>query len=82
MALCWWITTDLEAFMITQEPSYWSWLVMVDSYIDFQTGQMLVGLTRMLTFFLAIIIAIEAVIAVYAHFRINAFAEENLKALS
>jgi hypothetical protein len=82
MALCWWITADLEAFMITQEPSYWSWIVMVDSYIDFQTGQMLVGLTRMLTVFLAIIIALEAVIAVYAYSRINAFAEETLKALS
>jgi hypothetical protein len=82
MALCWWITADLEAFMITQEPSYWSWIVMVDSYLDFQTGQMLVSLTRMLTVFLAIIIALEAVIAVYAHFRINAFAEENLKVLS
>jgi hypothetical protein len=82
MALCWWITADLEAFMITQEPSYWSWIVMVDGYIDFQTGQMLVSLTRMLTVFLAIIIAIEAVIAGYAHSRINAFAEENLKALS
>jgi hypothetical protein len=75
MALCWWIAADLEAFMITQEPNYWSWIGMVDSYIDFQTGQML-------TVFLAIIIALEAVIAVYAHFRINAFAEENLKALS
>ena len=78
MALCWWIAADLEAFMITQEPSYWSWIVMVDSYLDFQTGQMLVSLTRMLTDFLAIIIALEAVIAVYAHFRINVFAEENL----
>jgi hypothetical protein len=82
MALCWWITADLEAFMITQEPSYWSWIVMVNSHIDFQTGQMLVSLTGMLTVFLAIITALEAVIAVYAHFRINAFAKENLKALS
>jgi hypothetical protein len=82
MTLCWWIAADLEAFMIMQESSYWSWIVMVDSYIDFQTGQMLVGLTRMLAVFLAIIIALEAVIAVYAHFRINVFAEENLKALS
>ena len=81
IALCWWITADLEVFMITQEPSYWSWIVMVDSYIDFQTGQMLVSLTRMLVVFLAIITAIEAVIAVYAHFRINAFAEEILNAL-
>ena len=82
MALCWWITADLEAFMITQEPSYWSWIVMVDSYIDFQTGQMFAGLTMMLAVFLAIIIALEAVVAVYAHFRINVFAEETLKALS
>jgi hypothetical protein len=82
MALCWWIAADLEAFMITQEPSYWSWIAMVDSYIDFQMGQMFVGLTRMLAVFLAIIIALEVVIAVYAHFRINAFAEENLRALS
>jgi hypothetical protein len=82
MALCWWITADLEAFMITQKPSYWSWIATVDSYIDFQTGQMLVSLTRMLAVFLAIIIALEAVIAVYAHFRINVFAEESLRALS
>lgn len=68
--------------MITQELSYWSWIVMVDSYIDFQTGQMFAGLTRMLTVFLAIILALEAVVAVYTHFRINAFAEETLKALS
>jgi len=81
-SLCWWIAMDLDAFMVTQQPSYWSWIATVDGYIDFQTAEMFVGLTRMLAVFLAIIIAIEAVIAVYAHFRINAFAEENLKALS
>jgi hypothetical protein len=81
MTLCWWIAADLEAFMITQEPSYWSWIAMVDSYIDFQTAQMFVGLTTMLAVFLAIIIALEAVIAVYAYFRINDFAEENLNSL-
>jgi hypothetical protein len=80
-SLCWWIATDLDAFMITQQPSYWSWLVTVDGYIDSQTAQMLAGLTRMLTVFLAIIIAIEAVVAVYAYFRVNAFAEETMNAL-
>jgi hypothetical protein len=80
-SLCWWIATDLDAFMITQQPSYWSWIATVDGYIDFQTAQMLTGLTRMLAVFLAIIIAIEAVVAVYAHLRINAFAEEILNAL-
>jgi hypothetical protein len=81
MALCWWIAADLEAFMIMQEPSYWSWIVTVDGYIDSQTAQMFAGLTRMLAIFLAIIIAIEAVIAVYAYFRVNVFAEEALNEL-
>lgn len=82
MAFCWWIAADLETFMITREPSYWSWIAAVDGYIDFQAAQMLTTLTMMLAVFLAIIIALEAVIAVYAHIRINVFAEETLKALS
>ena len=81
-SLCWWINMDLDAFLITQQPSSWSWMATVDGYMDFQTAETFVGLTRMLAIFLAIIIALETVIAVYAHFRINAFAEENLKALS
>jgi len=80
-SLCWWIATDLDAFLITQQPSYWSWIVTVDGYINFQTTQMLTGLTRMLAVFLAIIITAEVVIVVYAHFRINTFAEETLNAL-
>jgi hypothetical protein len=80
-SMCWWITSDLDAFVTTQQPSYWSWLVTVDGYADFQTAQMLAGLTQVLAVFLAIIIAAEVVIAVYAYFRINAFAEDNLSEL-
>jgi hypothetical protein len=81
-ALCWWIATDLDAVITTQQSSYWSWLVTVDGgYIDFQTAQMLAGVTRMLAVFLVIIIIVEAVVAVYAYFRINVFAEETLREL-
>jgi hypothetical protein len=80
-SICGWIAMDLDAFIATQQPSYWSWLVTVNGYIDLQTAQLLAGLTRMLAVFLAIIIVAEVVIAVYAHFRINAFAEENLSKL-
>jgi hypothetical protein len=80
--LCLWISMDLEAFMVSREPSYWSWIATVNGYIDSQAGQMLVGLTRWLAVFLAIIIALEVVIAVYAHSRINAFAEETLNSLA
>jgi hypothetical protein len=81
-SLCWWIAMDLEAFMITQQPSFWSWIASVDGYIDFQTGQMFVSLAKMLTLFLVIILAIEVGAAVYAHLRINSFAEETLKELT
>jgi len=81
-ALCWWIATDLDAVVTTQRSSYWSWLVTVDGgYIDFQTAQMLAGVTRMLAVFLVIIIIVEAVVAVYAYFRINVFADETLHEL-
>jgi hypothetical protein len=81
-ALCWWITIDLDLSVTTQQSSYWSWLVTVDGgYMDFQTAQMLVGVTRMLAVFLAIIIIVEVVVAVYAYFRINVFAEETLSGL-
>jgi hypothetical protein len=81
-SLCGWIAIDLDAFMTSQQPSYWSWIATVDGYVDFQTAETFISLTRMLAIFLAIIIALEAVIAVYAHLRINAFAEETLNALS
>ena len=80
-SMCWWIAADLDAFVASQQPSYWSWLVTVDGYVDFQTAQMLAGLTRVLAVFLVIIIAAEVVIAVYAHHRINVVAEKNLSAL-
>ena len=81
-SLCWWIAMDLETFIITEQPSYWSWIASVDGYINFQTGQTFVSLTKMLTLFLVIILAIEIVVAVYAYFKIDSFAEETLKELT
>jgi hypothetical protein len=72
---------DLDALVTTQQHGYWSWIASIDGYIDSQAAQSFANLTRMLTVFLAIILAAEAVIAVYVHFRINTFAEETLNAL-
>jgi len=52
---------------------------MVNGYIYFHKGQMLAGLTLMLEVF-SNIIAVEVVIAAYAHLRINMFAEERFNA--
>ncbi|MEM2081288.1 MAG: hypothetical protein QXP44_06545 [Candidatus Bathyarchaeia archaeon] len=80
MAVCWWIAADLEAFMLTQQPSYWSWIATVNGYVDFQVGQMFSGLARGLAVFLALVIGLEAAVAVYAYLRIDVFAEETLRA--
>ena len=79
--LCWWIATDLEAYMTTQKPSYWSWIATVNGYTDFQTAQTFAGLTQMLAAFLAITLALEIIVVVYVHSKINALAEESLSSL-
>jgi hypothetical protein len=81
-ALCWWIATDLDSTVTTQHSSCWSWLVTVDGgYVDFQAAQMLAVVTRILAIFLALIIIVEAAVAVYAYFKINTFVEETLSEL-
>jgi hypothetical protein len=79
--LCLWISIDLDALVTTQQESTWSWIATVNGYLDVQTAQMFAGLTRMLTVFLAIILAAEVAIVVYVHFRINTFAEGTLNML-
>ena len=82
VGLCLWMANDLGAFMVTHEPSFWSWLVTVEGNVDLQAGQAFVNLTWGLAVFLSVIIFLEAMIVVYAHTKINTFAEETLKQLS
>jgi len=79
--LCLWIAMDLDVIVVTQQSRYWSWIVTVDGYIDFQMAETFAALMRKLTVFLGSILAVEFVIVVYARFRINAFAEETLNKL-
>ncbi len=81
VGLCLWITFDLEAFMVTQKTSFWSWLATVNGSVDFQVGQALVNLTKALAIFLSVIILLEIVIAVYSQAGIDRFAEEPLNSL-
>ena len=81
VGLCLWMTFDLGAFMVTQKPSFWSWLVTVNGNVDFQVGQAFVSLTKSLAVFLSVIILLEIAVAVYVHARIDRFAEETLNSL-
>jgi hypothetical protein len=81
-AVCGWMALDLETFISTQQPSSWSWLATVNGYSNLEVAQMLANLGIALAAFLAVIIAIEVAVALYAHSRIEAFAEETLNLLS
>lgn len=80
--MCLWIAIDLDSSIVTGQRSYWSWIATVESgYIDFPIAQIFAGITRTFTAILAISIIVEAVIAIYTYFRINALAEETLSEL-
>jgi hypothetical protein len=80
--LCFWIGIDLDAYIITQKPSNWSWLAGAYGYTDFQRALILANLTKVLAVFLAITLALEILVAVYVRVRINAFAKESLSTLA
>ena len=80
--LCLWIAIDLDAYITTQKPSNWSWLMGAYGYAGFQRALALANLTKILAVFLAITLALEILVAVYVSVRINAFAEESLSTLA
>jgi len=82
VGLCLWMSFDLNAFMITQKPSFWSWLATVNGSVDFQVGRALVNLTKALGVFLSVVILLEVVIVFYAHARIDSFAEGTINSLA
>ncbi len=76
VGLCLWMTFDLNTALVTQRPSFWSWLITVNGSVDFQVGQAFVNLTKALAIFLSVIIILEIVVAVYVHRGIDRFAEK------
>jgi hypothetical protein len=81
-AICVWIALDLNAFMVSLKPSFWSWLITVDGAADLQVGAAFVNLAKTLAVFLTIVIVFEAAVYVYAGRKIDGFADETLGKLS
>ena len=80
--LCVWMAADLTAFMATRVPSFWSWLVTVEGSVDLASARAFINLTLGLTFFLSVVILLEAAIVVYAHYKIDLFTKETLNKLN
>ena len=82
VGVCLWMTVDLSLFMVSQKPSFWSWLVTVDGVADLQVVQAFINLTKILAVFLSVIIVFEAGVWFYVHAKIDVFAQEALNCLS
>ena len=78
--VCVWIATDLNALVASHSEGFWSWLATIDSYVNVQVAQTLATLTSGLAAFLVVVVILEAVIYVVVKRKLNAFAEEILKA--
>jgi hypothetical protein len=74
--VCVWMALDLGAFLVGGNPSFWSWLVTAEGQVEFQAGEAFVNLAWGLAIFLFVVIAVEAVVFVYARSKIEAFAAE------
>ncbi len=80
-SLCWWISVDLENFVITHQTTFWSWLATSGPFTYTQLALSFASLTRWFAAFLIVAILIEVIIFVYAQHGIDAVARETLKAL-
>ncbi len=81
VSLCLWITFDLEAFMVNQNPNFWSWLITVNGGVNFQIGHAFVTLTKSLAIFLSAAILLEVGIVAYVKAKLDRFADETLNSL-
>jgi len=81
IGLCLWMAFGINAFIANGKATFWSWLATVDGTVDLSVARLLVNLTEALAVFLFIIIISEVAVAVYAHGRIDWFAQEILDSL-
>ncbi len=80
-SLCWWVSVDLENFVMTHQPNFWSWLATSGSFTYSDLALSFASLTRGFAIFLVVSLFIEVVIYVHAQHGIDAVARETLKAL-
>src|SRR3989304_6992756 len=79
--LCLWIASDMDVLITTQKPGYWSWIATTDGYANLQVAQAVAALTRGLAVFLAVVVALEIIIFVYANSKIDEAAKGYLDSL-
>jgi hypothetical protein len=76
-----WINIDLENYIITGNPSYWSWIATSMNTIDLNLIQSFSNLVGILSLFLIFILIVETILVGYSQYKINDSAKEILNQL-
>jgi hypothetical protein len=81
-AFCLWISFDLEGFVATQQPTWWSWIANSGDFVNVQATLWIASMVGWLGVFLTVVVLLEGIIYIYAKSRIDVFAEETLKTMT
>lgn len=72
-----WISLDLQNYILTENASFWSWIVTSNN-ANSNLAQSFSDLTRLLAIFLIFVLIIETYIVLYSKIKINEIAKEIL----
>ncbi len=78
IGLSFWISTDLNHYLLTGNTGFWSWIATSVNSTGFNSAQSFSDLARILTLFLILILLVETFLVIYSHSKINGVAEEIL----
>ena len=73
--ICLWMAFDINSVIASGKATFWSWLVSANGSVDVSAAKAFVKLTEDLSVFLSVVVILEIAIAIYAHKRIDVFAE-------
>ncbi len=76
--VCLWIAADLNALAASGKSGFWSWIAMVEGYVNVQVAQSIAGLTWALAVFLVVVVGLEGVVVYSAKIKMNEVVEKIL----
>jgi len=78
VGLSFWISTDLEHYILTGNSGFWSWIATSANTSGFSSAQSFSDLARILALFLILVLIVETFLVLYSRFKINDVANEIL----
>lgn len=78
VGLSFWISVDLEHYLITGTEGFWSWIATSINTSGFSSAQSFSELARILALFLILVLIVETFLVFYSRYKLNDVANEIL----